>query len=72
MWEEFSELRSTLQPLQSRDLEVECIDISGDPVLEERYGTQVPVIEMEGRVLCRYFLDADALRESLSGLPIGV
>lgn len=72
MWDELTELRSGLQLPQSTNLEVECVDISGDPSLEERYGTQVPVIEMEGRILCRYFLDADALVESLSRSPIGV
>jgi hypothetical protein len=72
MWEELQELKSGLGRSCSEALKVECIDIVGEPSLEERYGTRVPVIEVEGRSLCQYFLDANAVKECLSRRSIGV
>ncbi|MEN8176041.1 MAG: glutaredoxin family protein [Pseudomonadota bacterium] len=40
---------------------IEALDLSGIPDLEERYGTRVPVLEADGKELCRYFLDTDSV-----------
>ena len=41
------------------------VDIGGDPVLEERYRELIPVVEVAGRPVFTYFVDADALRRRL-------
>lgn len=37
------------------------IEISGDALLEQRYGTKVPVVTYQGAILCYYFLDTDII-----------
>ncbi|HZG36353.1 MAG TPA: glutaredoxin family protein [Gaiellaceae bacterium] len=41
------------------------VDITGDPVLEARYRTRIPVVEVDGEVAFTYFVRPDALRERL-------
>jgi hypothetical protein len=43
----------------------ELVDIGGDAVLEERYRERIPVLEVAGKPLFTYFVDADALRRRL-------
>jgi thioredoxin reductase (NADPH) len=38
-------------------------DVDADAALARRYGDRVPVLLAGGTELCRYFLDADRLRE---------
>jgi len=46
---------------------VEYRDVDAEPLLEERYGDLVPVLEDErGEEICHYFLDEDALRRRLA------
>jgi len=33
------------------------VDISGDAALERRYRTAIPVVELDGRRLAKYFVD---------------
>jgi thioredoxin reductase (NADPH) len=49
--------------------EVVVLDVDVDPALEARYNELVPVLEADGRELCRYFFDAAKVREYLSGHP---
>jgi thioredoxin reductase (NADPH) len=49
--------------------DVDVLDIDADPALEARYDELVPVLEADGRELCRYFLDVAKVREYLSGRP---
>jgi glutaredoxin len=51
------------------DFELEVMDIDADPALEAKYNELVPVLEADGRELCRYFLDVATVREYLSGRP---
>ena len=52
------------QALRRRGVAFEEIDVDGAPDLKERYGRFVPVLtDGEGRELCRYRLDAAALRQ---------
>lgn len=41
------------------------IDVDSDPELRERYGMLVPVLALDGREICHYFLDLQALRAVL-------
>ena len=49
----------------ARDVGVEVVDITGNLVLERDYGTRIPVVELDGRELCRYHLDADRVTRAL-------
>lgn len=42
--------------------EVEQVDIDTDPELVTSYGTRVPVMTIDGREICQYFLDPDSLK----------
>lgn len=37
------------------------IEISGDDLLEQHYGTKVPVVTYQDDILCHYFLDTDLI-----------
>jgi len=40
---------------------LELVDVESDPELERRYGLNVPVLLLDGTVVCRHRLDADEL-----------
>ncbi len=44
---------------------VEIIDVDGDPELQRRYGLDVPVLLLDGTVVCRHRLDSGELRRLL-------
>ena len=46
--------REVLPPL-------EVVDVDGDPDLQRRYGLNVPVLLLDGTVVCRQRLDAPEL-----------
>jgi hypothetical protein len=43
----------------------QVIDIEGDPVLEQRYGTRIPVLTLDDEFVCCYQLDRDRVRRIL-------
>mgnify|MGYP006287625205 CR=1 FL=1 len=46
---------------------LECVDIDADPELVRRYNDQVPVLaDGQGAVICRHFLDEEALQAHLA------
>jgi hypothetical protein len=45
---------------------VQVVDIAGEPELERRYGTRIPVLMADGEFVCAYRLDVDRVR-ALSG-----
>jgi len=51
-----------------RAFEVEVVDVDASPELEARYGDRVPVLAADGRELCHFRLDPDALTAYLRGL----
>ena len=57
------DLLAKLQPYQQQfGLLVNEVDIDTDPLLEEQYGTLIPVLTDEnGKEICHYFLDENAL-----------
>jgi predicted thioredoxin/glutaredoxin len=44
---------------------IEVVDVDSDPVLQRRHGFDVPVLLLDGTVVCRHRLDADELRRLL-------
>jgi predicted thioredoxin/glutaredoxin len=44
---------------------IAIVDVDGDPELVRRYGLSVPVLLLDGTVVCRHRLDADELRRLL-------
>jgi predicted thioredoxin/glutaredoxin len=50
---------------------VEVIDVDSDPVLRRRHGLDVPVLLLDGTVVCRHRLDAAELARLLEPAPAG-
>jgi predicted thioredoxin/glutaredoxin len=44
---------------------ISIVDVDGDPELVRRYGLHVPVLLLDGSVVCRYRLDAEELQRLL-------
>ena len=48
-----------------RDVPLEQVDISLDPVLYKRYGERIPVLEMDGETVFEFFVDEVDLERRL-------
>jgi len=59
-------LLEDLLPLVRHTFEVEVIDIDRSAGLVEAYGTRIPVVEYQGRPVCQYHLDRDAISELIA------
>lgn len=44
---------------------IEVVDVDSDPVLRRRHGVDVPVLLLDGSVVCRHRLDAGELKRLL-------
>jgi predicted thioredoxin/glutaredoxin len=44
---------------------VELLDVDADPLLQRRHGLDVPVLLLDGTVVCRHRLDRDELTRLL-------
>lgn len=44
---------------------IEVVDVDSDPVLERRHGLDVPVLLLDGTVVCRHRLDPGELKRLL-------
>ena len=44
---------------------VQVVDIEGDPELERKYGTRIPVLLADGEFVCAYRLDVERVRADL-------
>ena len=44
---------------------IEVVDVDSDPVLQRRHGLDVPVLLLDGSVVCRHRLDAIELKRLL-------
>ncbi len=60
MLTELRELGRTV-PLPS----LELVDVDGDPLLQREHGLDVPVLLLDGTVVCRHWLNADELKRML-------
>ena len=57
------ELAELLGPAAAATVQV--VDIEGDPELERKYGTRIPVLMAEGEFVCAYRLDVERVRAYL-------
>ena len=48
---------------------IELIDVDSDPVLKRRHGLHVPVLLLDGTVVCRHRLDPEELARLLRPAP---
>ena len=48
-----------------RDVPLEQVDISRDPVLYKRYGERIPVLEIDGETVFEFFVDEVVLERRL-------
>jgi Glutaredoxin-like domain (DUF836) len=48
---------------------LEVLDVDSDPQLRRRHGLEVPVLLLDGTVVCRHRLDRDELMRLLRGTP---
>ena len=44
---------------------IEVADVDADPVLKRRFALDIPVLLLDGTVVCRHRLDPDELRRLL-------
>jgi glutaredoxin len=51
--------------LLGRDLRLDEVDITLNPVLFARFGERIPVLELDGEVLFELFVDEDLLQQRL-------
>ena len=51
---------------------IEILDVDADPELTRRHGLHVPVLLLDGVVVCRHRLDRPELERLLRGHPRGV
>lgn len=56
-----------LRPLIDGKLELEVRDIDSNPQWHERWFADIPVVEYEDAVVCKHFLDRDAITGILRG-----
>lgn len=59
MWLDLQALRV------SRGFDLEVVDITGSPGLEAAHGKRVPVLEADGKEICNFYLDPQALLNHL-------
>jgi predicted thioredoxin/glutaredoxin len=48
---------------------LEVLDVDSDPQLQRRHGLEVPVLLLDGTVVCRHRLDRQELTRLLRGTP---
>lgn len=61
--EMLAELQALAQTVPMPPIKV--VDVDADPILRRRYGLDVPVLLLDGTVVCRHRLDAEELKRLL-------
>ena len=56
-----------LLPLIEGKLHLDVRDIDTNPAWQERWATDIPVVEYDGEIVCKHFLDRDAITGILRG-----
>jgi predicted thioredoxin/glutaredoxin len=51
---------------------IELVDVDSNPQLLRRHGLDVPVLLLDGTVVCRHRLDAAELARLLRPAPVGI
>lgn len=62
------QLVERLQPMIRGRAEIEVLNIDSQATWSEKYATRIPVVEMDGRFVCQYHLDEDAINAALSAV----
>ena len=65
------QLIEEIAPLLRGRAVLQVLNIDDRPELQDDYGTRIPVVEMDGRIICQYRLDRAALHKILSGTDSG-
>jgi hypothetical protein len=60
-------MESEARRVAGPDARIAMIDIDDDPDLVSRFGADVPVLCVDGEVVCRHFLDAGRLHAAIHG-----
>lgn len=60
------EMEAAIRNLAGPAIRLEVVEIDDVPDLLHRFGADVPVLCLDGEVLCRHFLDAARLTAALS------
>jgi hypothetical protein len=60
------EMEAAIRRLAGPAVQLEVVEIDDAPELLNRFGADVPVLCLDGEVLCRHFLDAERLTRALS------
>ena len=56
------DMEAALLPyIEAGQVTVERVYIDNDPVLQQRFGDQIPVLQWRGETLCHYFFDPSVL-----------
>lgn len=61
-------LLEELMPLARDQILLDVVDIESRSEWKEKFETQIPVVEYEGKFVCRYKLDVSAIRTILANL----
>lgn len=62
------EMAAALLALQTElDFGLTEVEVGWSGALAERYGPLLPVLELDGREVCHYFIDEERLRAVLAG-----
>ena len=51
--------------LAGREVRLDEVDVTLDPLLERRYGERIPVLAVDGEEMFEYVVDADVLEDRL-------
>ena len=66
------EMKAVVDRVAAREpLTVQVVDISGDPELEARYGTEIPVLLVDGRKAAKYRIGEEELLRILKRREVG-
>jgi hypothetical protein len=59
------QMEAAVRQVVGSDARITLVDIDDVPALVERFGRDVPVLCLDGEVVCKHFLDAERLRSAL-------
>ena len=62
------EMIEALLPLLRGTADLRVHDIDSRPDWQQRYNTEIPMLEFDGETVCRYHLDIEAVQSRLEAL----
>ena len=61
------QMEAAVRELAGPGARINLVDIDDVPALVERFGRDIPVLCLDGEVVCKHVLDAERLRSVLDG-----